>query len=48
MGQMQVLVNHYLPGQPVTAETYGRALWLEKRHFETLAAAVASGIGKVL
>jgi hypothetical protein len=39
-------VKHWLPGEPVTAETMAEAMWLDKRHWENLSAAVTNGIAK--
>ena len=48
MAQLALLVGHYLPGQPVTDQTMGKAMWLEKRQFENMANAVATGITRAL
>lgn len=41
-----MLACKWLPGEPLTARTMGRALWLEKDFWEKMSVAVCNGIAK--
>lgn len=48
MHQAMCLVRHWLPGQPITEENMGEALYMDKRYWEQMRDAIASGINKAL
>lgn len=43
---MAVLARKWLPGEPLTARTMGRALWIEKDYWEKMSVAVCNGIAR--
>jgi hypothetical protein len=46
--QIELLVRYWLPGQPVTEQTMGEALYMEKRHWKQMREAVTAGINGAL
>lgn len=43
---IQALVAKHLPGQPETLENMGKALFLERHHWDNFETAIANGIAK--
>lgn len=43
---MAALARKWFPGQPVTTQAMGEAMWMEKDHWEKMSVAVCNGIAK--
>jgi hypothetical protein len=41
-------MQHWLPGQPVTDQNMGRAIFMERRYWDNMTAAITAGIQKAL
>ncbi len=41
-----MLVKKHLPGEPLTNDSRGEALWLETHYWEQMSNAIANGINK--